>query len=129
MSREHLVPLPRQAVSLLEHIRALNPKSPYLFPLPSSRSGFISENRMLYALYRLGYHGKATVHGFRGTASTWANEHHYNSDWIEKQLAHDEEDDVRGAYNSAEWLPGRRQMLQDWADFLDHEEAMAELVG
>lgn len=79
----------------------------------------MSNNTMLYALYRLGYHSRATVHGFRGVASTWLNEAGYASDWIERQLAHDERDQVRGAYNSAQYLTGRRKMMADWADALD----------
>ena len=90
----------------------------FLFPSPS-REGCMSNNTMLYALYRLGWHGRATVHGFRGVASTILNEMGFNADWIERQLAHDERDEVRGAYNSAQYLPGRRSMLQKWADWLD----------
>ena len=72
---------------------------------------------MIYACYRMGYLGKQTVHGFRGLGSTWANEaEHYKSDWIEMALAHQDEDEVRGAYNSALYLTPRRRMLQDWAD-------------
>jgi integrase len=74
---------------------------------------------MIYALYRTGYHGQATVHGFRGTASTVLNEQGFNRDWIERQLAHVEQDEVRAAYNSAQWLPERRRMMQCWADYLD----------
>lgn len=85
---------------------------------------------MIYALYRLGYHSRQTVHGFRGLASTWANEQlvefgkppvwvrKYHEDWVEMQLAHSEENEVRGAYNSAEYIVPRRQMMQDWADFV-----------
>lgn len=73
---------------------------------------------MLYALYRMGFHGRATVHGFRSTASTILNEHQFNRDWIEMQLAHADES-VRAVYNAAEWLPGRRQMMKWWADHLD----------
>ncbi len=76
---------------------------------------------MLYALYRMGYHEVATVHGFRGTFSTILNEHEFNRDWVEMQLAHAEEDDVRAAYNSAQWLTQRRTMMQWWADFLDQK--------
>ena len=91
----------------------------------------LSENTMIYALYRLGYHSRQTVLGFRGLASTWANEQlvefgrpaiwirKYHEDWVEMQLAHSEKNDVRGAYNAAEYLVPRRRMMQDWADFLD----------
>jgi integrase len=86
----------------------------------------MSNNTMLYALYRMGYHGRATVHGFRSAASTTLNESGFNRDWIERQLAHAEENDVRAAYNAAEWLPDRRRMMQWWADHLD---ALAQESG
>jgi hypothetical protein len=79
----------------------------------------MSENTMIFALYRLGYHSRATVHGFRGTASTILNENNFNRDWIERQLAHVERDGVRAAYNSAEWLEERRTMMEWWACYLE----------
>lgn len=109
MGREHLVPLSPQALELLHQIRRLD---------HDKRLFDMSENTMLYALYRLGYHTRQTVHGFRGLASTVLNEAGFNSDWIEMQLAHDEEDEVRGAYNSAEYLPGRRDMMAWWSSYL-----------
>jgi integrase len=117
---EHLVPLSRQAVVALKELRAFPgaDANGFLFPSPS-REGCMSNNTMLYALYRLGWHGRATVHGFRGVASTILNEMGFNRDWIERQLAHDERDEVRGAYNSAQYLTGRRQMLQQWSDWLE----------
>ncbi len=77
----------------------------------------ISQNTMIYACYRMGYRGRQTVHGFRGLASTWANEAEcYRSDWIEMALAHADRDDVRSAYNSALYLTPWRRMLEDWAE-------------
>ena len=58
-------------------------------------------------------------HGFRAMASTLLNEQGYNRDWIERQLAHSEGNKVRAAYNYAEFLPERRRMMQEWADYLD----------
>lgn len=127
MTREHIIPLSPQAVDLFKRICALNPDSPLLFPAPT-RSGVISENTMLYALYRLGYHSKATIHGFRGTFSTIANEHEWNSDWIEMQLAH-VQGNVRRAYNAARYLTGRREMMKWWADFIDGKRMVADLLG
>jgi integrase len=115
---DHLVPLPRQAVEILATLRPLTGNSAYLFP-SSGRKGFMSENTMLYALYRMGYHSRATVHGFRGVASTILNEAGFNPDWIERQLAHDEANKIRAAYNSAQYLPDRRRMLQWYADHLE----------
>ena len=128
MDREHIVPLSRQAVAVVQEILRLNPKSELLFPA-ATRSGVISENTMLYALYRMGYHSRATIHGFRGTASTVLNENGFNEDWIERQLAHAEEDKVRAAYNAAEWLADRRAMMQWWADYLDRQAEVGALVG
>ena len=74
---------------------------------------------MIYACYRMGYRGRQTVHGFRGLASTWANEAEcYRPDWIELALAHAERDEVRGAYNSALYLTPRRRMLDAWAELV-----------
>jgi integrase len=120
MKREHIVPLSSQAVAVLRELRALPgaETSPFLFPSPS-REGYMSNNTMLYALYRLGYHGRATVHGFRAMASTALNEMGFRPDVIERQLAHQEQNAVRAAYNRAEYLMERRVMMKHWADHLD----------
>lgn len=81
----------------------------------------MSENTVLYALYRMGYHSRMTGHGFRGLASTILNEHGFSSDWIERQLAHIDGNGVRAAYNHAQYLEGRRTMMQWWADYLERE--------
>lgn len=117
MRRDHLVPLAPQVVALLKKIRPLAGKSDLLFPA-QTRSDVISENTMIFALYRMGYHGRATVHGFRSTASTILNEREFNRDWIEMQLAHAAAD-VRSIYNAAEWIAGRREMMIWWSNHLD----------
>lgn len=129
MGREHLVPLSAQAAQIARSMVS-RATGNYLFP-GTHPDKPLSENTMIYALYRLGYHSRQTVHGFRGLASTWANEQlvefgkpamwirKYHEDWVEMQLAHSEKNDVRGAYNAAEYLAPRRRMMQDWADFLD----------
>lgn len=129
MGREHLVPLSAQAAQIARNMVSTATGN-YLFP-GTHPDKPLSENTMIYALYRLGYHSRQTVHGFRGLASTWANEQlvefgkpamwirKYHEDWVEMQLAHSEKNDVRGAYNAAEYLAPRRRMMQDWADFLD----------
>ena len=120
MRQEHIVPLAPQAVAVLRELRALpgSDSSPFLFSSPS-RDGHMSNNTMLYALYRLGYHGRATVHGFRAVASTALNEMGFRPDVIERQLAHQEQNEVRAAYNRAEYLSERRAMMKHWADYLD----------
>ena len=115
MEREHIVPLAPAVVTLLVELRNLSAGT-YVFA--GDKLGKpISQNTMIYGCYRMGYRGRQTVHGFRGIASTWANEAEcYRPDWIELALAHVERDDVRGAYNSALYLTPRRRMLQAWAD-------------
>ncbi|KNY13647.1 integrase [Shinella sp. SUS2] len=115
---EHLVPLTPQVESILGELRRLSGNSPYILPA-KTKEGVISQNTLIYALYRMGYHSRATVHGFRGTASTILNENGFNRDWIERQLAHAERDGVRAAYNSAEWLPDRRRMLLWWSGHIE----------
>lgn len=117
MRRPHLVPLSRQAVTIMGNLRELELGSAYVFPA-NTKSAVISENTLLFALYRMGYRRRATVHGFRSLASTVLNEAQFNRDWIEMQLAH-ADSSVRGVYNAAEWLSGRRKMLQWWADSID----------
>lgn len=80
----------------------------------------LSDATMLNALRRMGYQkDEMSVHGFRSIASTLLNELGYNRDWIERQLAHGERNEVRAAYNYAEYLPERRRMMQEWANYLD----------
>jgi integrase len=126
MRREHIVPLAPQSVAVLRELRGLpgSAASPFLFPSPS-REGHMSNNTMLYALYRVGYHGRATIHGFRAMASTALNEMGFRSDVIERQLAHQEQNSVRAAYNRAQYLVERRTMMERWADRLGE---MAENV-
>ena len=119
MRRGHIVPLSKQALTILKELKLLNGKWQYVFPQEHRPIKPMSENAMLYALYRMGYKNRTTGHGFRHTASTILNEHGFNADHIERQLAHVEENKVRGAYNMAEYLPQRRQMMQWWADYLD----------
>jgi integrase len=119
MSREHLVPLPRQAVMIVKRLSEISPANSFLFPA-DTRHGVISENTMLYALYRMGYHSRQTTHGLRSIASTILNESGlFEPDWIETQLAHADTNKIRGAYNAAIYIPHRRRMLQWWADLVD----------
>lgn len=116
MKTEHVVPLSRQAVELLRELTVIGGGSRFVFPGRNPDKP-ISNNTMLFALYRLGYKGKMTGHGFRAVASTILNEAGFRSDVIERQLAHCERN-VRSAYNRAEYLPERRAMMQQWADML-----------
>lgn len=117
MKRPHWVPLSKQAFAILREMRET--KSGFLFPSPMRGGRALSENAILYAIYDLGYRGRLTGHGFRATASTILNERGYNSLVIERQLAHVDRNSVRAAYNHAEFLNERRELLQAWADLLD----------
>jgi integrase len=118
MRAPHIVPLSRQAVETFAELRSIAGRSDYVFPSPGAE-GCMSNNTMLFAIYRMGFHGRATVHGFRAVASTLLNEMGFHPDWIERQLAHDERNKARAAYNHAQYLPERRRMMQQWADYLD----------
>lgn len=115
----HIVPLSKQAMAVLAELKKHTGNRKHLFPNQHNPVKVMSENTILFALYRMGYHSKATGHGFRATASTILNEHGFNSDVIERQLAHVERNKVRAAYNHAEYMPERRKMMQWWADYID----------
>lgn len=119
MRDEHIVPLSRQALEVLEDIKARTGDDRFVFPHRTNSTKHMSENTILYALYRMGYHLRATGHGFRTTASTILNEIGFPPDVIERQLAHTERNKVRAAYNRAQYLPERIRMMQAWADMLD----------
>ena len=119
MKEVHIVPLSRQAVAVLRELQKHTGNRQHLFPNQHNPISFMSENTMLYALYRMGYHSRTTGHGFRSTASTILNENGFMPDVIERQLAHGERNKVRAAYNHAQYLPERRKMMQWWADYLD----------
>lgn len=117
-ARDHLVPLPRQALAILATLRART-VGDLVLHADHRTDRAMSENTILALFARVGYRGRMTGHGWRTVASTWANEAGYNRDAIERQLAHAPDDKVRAAYNRAEYLPERRAMLQAWADWLD----------
>lgn len=120
MKREHKVPLSKQALKVLERIKQINPDGELVFPAQSYRSRPLSENTFNSALARMGYKGIADAHGFRSTFSTHANTSRlWTSEAIERQLSHLERDKVKGAYDHAEHLEQRAEMMQWWADQLD----------
>jgi len=119
MRREHLVPLSRQAVEVLEEIHPLTERKTYAFESP--RPGRpLSDNTMNAALRGLGYPGDVmTAHGFRSTASTLLHELGWPPEVIELQLAHAQRSQVAAAYNRSARLEERTRMMQSWADYLD----------
>ncbi|PZP26453.1 tyrosine-type recombinase/integrase [Pseudomonas kuykendallii] len=116
--REHLVPLPRQAVELLRDLQHLTGSYPLLFPGRSDTTKPRSNTVFLMALRRLGYEGRQTGHGFRHLASTILNENGFDSQQVEAQLSHVKEG-VRGVYDKSTYLEQRKTMMQWYADHLD----------
>ena len=120
MKRRHIVPLSKQAKEIIEELRPLTGKGRWLFPTPRNNGKCMSENGVRVALRTIGFtKEQITPHGFRAMFSTIANEHGWNRDVIERQLAHVENNSVRGAYNHAEYMPERIKIMQWWADWLD----------
>lgn len=119
MSTPHIVPLARQAVEVLRALRLLTGRGHYVFPGANDKSRPMSNNTLLYALYRLGYRGRMTGHGFRGLASTILHENGFEEAHIELQLAHLRRNTVAAAYNHAKHVAQRSKMMQWWADYLD----------
>jgi integrase len=130
IKRRHIVPLSRQAIALAREIMD-GSVCDLLFPSARSRARPISDAAINAGFRRMGYtHDEMTGHGFRRMASTFLNENGFPSDHIEAQLAHTDEDQVRRAYNEAQYLPARHQMMQWWADFLDAKAAEeVDLIG
>lgn len=120
MGEQHIVPLSRQVVAILRELHILTGSGRYVFPSLLSAERPMSDNTINAALRRLGYGSdEQTGHGFRSMASTLLNEQGFPPDIIELQLAHQERNKVRAAYNRAQRIAERREMMQSWADYLD----------
>jgi integrase len=125
----HVVPLSAQVRALLEELKPLTDESPYVLASPLQTQASISKNTLLFALYRLGYRGRMTGHGFRSVASTILNESGlWSRDAIERQLAHQETDKVREAYLRAEFLDERRRMMDWYSKELVHLAASCSIT-
>ncbi|MBR7919049.1 tyrosine-type recombinase/integrase [Burkholderia vietnamiensis] len=127
MRDPHIVPLSRQALDVLVELRQINSQHRFVFYSVQGR-GPISNNTMLYALYRMGYKSRMTGHGFRGLAATALRELGYSRDVVERQMAHAERNQVTAAYVHAEYLPERRQMMQAWGNQLDRLKNSGEVI-
>ena len=119
MGLEHHVPLSSQALGVINQVRKYSEGNHFVFHQINNPNKPMSENTMLYSIYRMGYRSHATVHGFRATMSTLLNENEHNPDVIERLLSHQEKNKVRDSYNRAEYLPQRRELLQWLGDYLD----------
>lgn len=120
-SLPHVVPLPRQAVAMFEELKGLSSGSDWIFPSRHSLRQPIGHNTLNVVVRALAVEVRDfVIHDFRRTASTHLHEAGFNSDWVEKCLAH-ETRGIRGVYNRAQYADQRREMLQWWADFVDSQ--------
>jgi integrase len=126
MDTPHIVPLSRQSVDVLRALTLLSGRGRLVFPGALDKNKPMSNNTILFALYRLGYKGRMTGHGFRGLASTILHENDFADEHIELQLAHIKRNKVAAAYNHAKYLSQRASMMQWWADYLDAQLAKGE---
>jgi len=124
----HLVPLSRQAVAILRNLHKITGEEKYVFPGRNARP--MSDNAVLTALRAMGYEKeRMTGHGFRAMARTLLDEVlHYRLDLIEHQLAHTVRDPLGRAYNRTKYLKERREMMQNWADYLDGLKVGAKVI-
>jgi integrase len=131
MKSDHLVPLSTQAVAILRELQTLTGHGRYVFPSLRGSSRQMSENTVNIALRSLGYDGGTmTGHGFRAMASSRLNEMGWDERAIERQLAHAEPNEVKGAYNyAAKFLEDRKRMMQAWADYLDGLRAGGRVIA
>jgi integrase len=124
MKTPHLVPLSRQALAVMEELRGVTGGREFLFAGDRNPRKPISNNTILFALYRMGYHSRMTGHGFRGMASTILHENGFPHEHIEIQLAHAERDDVSASYNHATYVAQRQKMMQWWGNYLTRAESL-----
>ena len=124
----HIIPFSKQSMMMIKELYEYTGDSQYLFPSVLSRKRAMSDNTLSTAMIRLGYQGKMNPHSFRAMFSTISHskieEHGFHSDIIERQLAHKESNKVKAAYNHAEYLPQRKELMQWWADWLDRVKLM-----
>ena len=131
MKRPHRVPLARQTIEIISELQKITGAGEFLFPALTSVRRPMSENTLNAALRRLGYaKEQVSAHGFRTTASSLLNETgRWNPDAIERQLAHQEENEIRHAYmHAAEFWDERVEMMQAWADYLDQLRSGAVII-
>ncbi|SCZ44871.1 tyrosine-type recombinase/integrase [Enterobacter hormaechei] len=118
MKRPHLVPLSTQALEIVQQLKVMTGQYPLVFPGRNDPRKTMSEASINQVFKRIGYTGKVTGHGFRHTMSTILHEEGFNTAWIETQLAHVDKNAIRGTYNHALYLEGRREMMQWYSNYL-----------
>ena len=128
MRQPHSMPLPNQAVEMLESLAKITGRSEYILPNRSSPKKHAANSIFVKAFYSLGYEGKLTPHGVRVTGRTILGEQGHPRDVLERQLAHTDAKHVR-AYDQGDRLEIRREIMQGWADYLDALRADTNIVN
>ncbi len=118
MKRPHLVPLSTQALEIVQQLKVMSGQYPLVFPGRNDPRKTMREASINQVFKRIGYTGKVTGHGFRHTMSTILHEEGFNTAWIETQLAHVDKNAISGTYNHAQYMEGRREMMQWYSDYL-----------
>jgi len=116
--REHVIPLSKQALELLEAIKPISGHREFVFPSDRNPRNHINNETANMALKRMGFAGRLVSHGLRSLGSTTLNEHEFNPDVIEAALAHVDKNQVRSAYNRAEYIEKRRELMNWWSDHI-----------
>jgi integrase len=129
MKDPHIIALSKQSIEILKRLHEISGGRELVFPSNASPLKSMSNNTILFALYRMGYHSRMTGHGFRGIASTILHEQGYPHEHIELQLAHQERNKVSASYNHAKYLPQRAKMMQHWSDYLDGIKSGAKVIN
>lgn len=119
MGRPHLIPLSKQLITLLKELYVLTGRFENMFPGRVNPTRVMCENTINKMIHAIGYKGRVVGHGFRHTFSTILNNQGFNPDWVEIQIAHVDKNKIRGVYNHALYLEGRREMVQWYSDYVD----------
>ncbi|SIT46467.1 Putative CP4-like integrase (fragment) [Paraburkholderia ribeironis] len=121
MNHDHIVPLPRQVVALLNELQALTGRGDYVFPSPAKqKTPHVHRDALSKALREKGFRGKHATHGFRGMLRTVGRERlGIDIDVLEAQLAHAKRGEVQQAYDRTTFDDDRCRVMQEWADYID----------
>ncbi len=121
--KEHIVPLTDQCIAILEIMKPMSGHREHVFPADRNPRTHINSSTANVALKRMGYGGKPVSHGFRALASTTLNEQGFDIDVIEAALAHTGKNEVRNAYNRANYLARRKPVMEWWSNHIDQVAA------
>lgn len=120
MKRDHIVPLSTQAQAILLELKKMNAHREWVFPSMTRPRKPMSNATLIRAILRMGYKDRMTGHGFRALAMTTIMEKlNYRFEVIDRQLAHAKKNKIVAAYDRSEFLPDRRKMMQDYANYID----------